>query len=259
MSPDSSTLLKTTTICNIKIHDIELTRALSIITDWLSAPGKPRLVVTPNIYLISQVLEKPCVQLGSQTINLADIYAAADLSLNDSRVLRLLTIGTHSRINNACTGSDLTAQLLGNGVLQNKRILIVGGEQRDFEQLQDRFSLQRAFHINPSMGFIHKPDEVQQILEHISNTEYDVIFSAVGSPAKEVISYLVYRQSKGCPVILSIGAALDFLTGKETRAPKLLQRLSLEWLWRAALSPRRLGARYAKLATKIWKIRKAMQ
>jgi UDP-N-acetyl-D-mannosaminuronic acid transferase (WecB/TagA/CpsF family) len=44
----------------------------------------------------------------------------------------------------------------------------------------------------------------------------------------------------------SIGAGLDFLAGRQHRAPAWVRRLRLEWLWRALSSPRRLIPRYTK-------------
>jgi exopolysaccharide biosynthesis WecB/TagA/CpsF family protein len=43
---------------------------------------------------------------------------------------------------------------------------------------------------------------------------------------------------------LCIGASLDFITGRERRAPMLLQRLSLEWAYRLFSAPRRMWRRY---------------
>ncbi|WP_197470813.1 WecB/TagA/CpsF family glycosyltransferase, partial [Sulfitobacter sp. HI0054] len=44
----------------------------------------------------------------------------------------------------------------------------------------------------------------------------------------------------------SIGAGLDFLAGRQRRAPKWMRMLALEWLWRAMQSPQRLVPRYAR-------------
>ena len=45
-------------------------------------------------------------------------------------------------------------------------------------------------------------------------------------------------------VMLGVGAAFDFLAGRKRQAPKLLQRLGLEWLFRLLNEPRRLWRRY---------------
>jgi N-acetylglucosaminyldiphosphoundecaprenol N-acetyl-beta-D-mannosaminyltransferase len=43
---------------------------------------------------------------------------------------------------------------------------------------------------------------------------------------------------------VGIGAALDFLAGRARRAPRVVSRAGLEWLWRLAREPRRLWRRY---------------
>ena len=51
-----------------------------------------------------------------------------------------------------------------------------------------------------------------------------------------------------CPQVgfASVGAGIDFVTGKQRRAPRLFRAARMEWLWRAALSPKRLGPRYVR-------------
>jgi UDP-N-acetyl-D-mannosaminuronic acid transferase (WecB/TagA/CpsF family) len=60
----------------------------------------------------------------------------------------------------------------------------------------------------------------------------------------------------------SIGAGLDFIAGKQPRAPLWVRRLALEWLWRALSSPRRMLPRYARcvailpgLMREAWRLR----
>jgi N-acetylglucosaminyldiphosphoundecaprenol N-acetyl-beta-D-mannosaminyltransferase len=47
-------------------------------------------------------------------------------------------------------------------------------------------------------------------------------------------------------VLLGVGAAFDLHSGRIRQAPRWLQRSGLEWLWRLALEPRRLGPRYLR-------------
>lgn len=46
------------------------------------------------------------------------------------------------------------------------------------------------------------------------------------------------------PVMIGVGAAFDFHAGLKRQAPRWMQRNGLEWLFRLASEPRRLGARY---------------
>jgi len=41
---------------------------------------------------------------------------------------------------------------------------------------------------------------------------------------------------------------VDFVAGTQTRAPRWVRAIAMEWLWRALSSPRRLLPRYAACA-----------
>ena len=51
----------------------------------------------------------------------------------------------------------------------------------------------------------------------------------------------------GCGFV-SIGAGLDFIAGDQRRAPLLVRRMALEWVWRMVHNPRRLARRYLDCA-----------
>jgi N-acetylglucosaminyldiphosphoundecaprenol N-acetyl-beta-D-mannosaminyltransferase len=48
------------------------------------------------------------------------------------------------------------------------------------------------------------------------------------------------------PVLVSVGAAFDFLAGRVSQAPSWMQRRGLEWAYRLSREPRRLGPRYLR-------------
>ena len=47
-------------------------------------------------------------------------------------------------------------------------------------------------------------------------------------------------------VMLGVGAAFDFHTGRVRQAPRWMQTAGLEWVFRLVMDPRRLWKRYAK-------------
>ena len=49
------------------------------------------------------------------------------------------------------------------------------------------------------------------------------------------------------PVLVSVGAAFDFISGRVSQAPGWMQKRGLEWLYRASREPRRLVPRYARV------------
>ena len=46
------------------------------------------------------------------------------------------------------------------------------------------------------------------------------------------------------PLMIGIGASLDFIAGNKRRAPRVFQKAGLEWFWRLCTEPRRLWRRY---------------
>ena len=47
-------------------------------------------------------------------------------------------------------------------------------------------------------------------------------------------------------LLVGVGAAFDFLSGRVRQAPRWMQRAGLEWLFRLCMEPRRLGMRYLR-------------
>ncbi len=68
-------------------------------------------------------------------------------------------------------------------------------------------------------------------------------FISLGAPKQELLADALRRR---CPEVgfICVGAALDFISGHMIRASKTLQRMHLEWFWRLASDPARLGGRY---------------
>jgi exopolysaccharide biosynthesis WecB/TagA/CpsF family protein len=94
------------------------------------------------------------------------------------------------------------------------------------------------------MGFIKSEHEVQKCVNFAVKTRAPLIFLAVGMPQQEILARHIVDHPEARGVGLCVGASIDFLTGKERRAPVWLQKVGLEWLHRLLRDPRRLAARY---------------
>ena len=74
-----------------------------------------------------------------------------------------------------------------------------------------------------------------------------ICFVALGAPKQEFFASTATCEVDGV-VWLGVGAALDFIAGHRRRAPRIMQRTGLEWLWRVAQEPRRMLPRYVRSA-----------
>ncbi|GHF71735.1 WecB/TagA/CpsF family glycosyltransferase [Seohaeicola zhoushanensis] len=98
--------------------------------------------------------------------------------------------------------------------------------------------------IAPSMNFDPVGAEADRHVEALRASGAGLCFVALGAPKQELFAAYASRQLPHMG-FLSIGAGLDFLSGRQRRAPRLFRLFAAEWLWRLALDPRRMARRYA--------------
>ena len=79
-------------------------------------------------------------------------------------------------------------------------------------------------------------------------TGADCLFIAMPTPRKERF-LAAYRDQLQVPFIMGVGGSFDVLAGEVTRAPPLIQKSGLEWLYRIYQEPGRMWWRYCRTNT----------
>ncbi|WP_228259545.1 WecB/TagA/CpsF family glycosyltransferase [Siculibacillus lacustris] len=87
-------------------------------------------------------------------------------------------------------------------------------------------------------------DEEERIIDLVNDFAPDVLWLGLGVPKEQDFALRNLHRLTGVGVVKTAGGLFDFVAGRRPRAPRLLQDLGLEWAWRTALEPRRLGPRY---------------
>jgi len=202
-------------------------------------------VVTPNVDHIIRFNEEASFR---------DLYAAASYVLLDSRFANALFQVFKGRTVPVCTGSDLVASLLKMSVRVSDRIVLIGGTESSAQHIANTYGLKDLRHHNPPMGFIKDPQAVATCLQFIEDqSPFRFCFLAIGSPQQEAIAARLRERGRARGLALCIGAAVNFVTGVERRAPEWIQHLALEWLYRLIQNPRRLARRYLIRGPKIFR------
>lgn len=84
---------------------------------------------------------------------------------------------------------------------------------------------------------------LQELTQRINNSGATILLVAMGNPYQERW-ILENRDQLNVKLLIGVGALLDFLAGDKPRAPVIIRRLRLEWLFRLSLEPSRLLRRY---------------
>ncbi len=232
---------KTASFLGLPFHLLTLDQAAD---DILSQrEGDFRYVVTPNVQHMVRLLDSHAT--------LRPLYFSAWRTLCDSRVLSRLA-RLHGVQLPVATGSDLTAKLLQRAAVERIRVAIVGPDASVGDLLKPLYpGLDAVFH-QPKFGFIDDPKAVDAAVDFVVSTNAPLVFLAVGTPQQELLAQRIQANPQARGVGLCIGASIDFLTGKQRRAPLWMQRSGIEWLHRLATNPVRLGRRYFVECPKIF-------
>ncbi len=204
----------------------------------LGSADKFSYVVTPNIDHLSRLS-------GAVGSDLHTIYLQASLSLCDSRIVEKILRLSKKDIKAVVPGSDLTIHLFEQVLLPEHNVLVLGCSESEITALKSLYPKLNIQHINPSMGFINKPEEVNQLVQRVIESNADYLFLAVGSPRQEIFANKLKQAGLQKGVALCIGASINFILGAEVRAPKWIQKIHMEWCYRMLQDPKRLVKRYA--------------
>jgi N-acetylglucosaminyldiphosphoundecaprenol N-acetyl-beta-D-mannosaminyltransferase len=82
------------------------------------------------------------------------------------------------------------------------------------------------------------------VIADILASQTDILWVGFGIPREQLFVENNLGKLKGVAVVKTAGGLFDFLSGQKSRAPQWMQDVGLEWLYRLALEPRRLGKRY---------------
>ena len=92
-------------------------------------------------------------------------------------------------------------------------------------------------------------------MARINAARPDVVWVGLGSPKQELWA-ADHQSASAAGLVMPVGAAFDFHSGRVRRAPSWMQRVGLEWLFRLAMDPRRLFGRYVVTNTKFALLRR---
>lgn len=192
-------------------------------------------VVTPNADHFMRLARNP---------ELRTLYEDAWMRLLDSRVVARAARLLGLRAPLVAPGSDVAALLLERHLYADEPVTIIGLRPEWVDNLRRRYHLTNIAHHNPPMGFEHDAVAFQRAVEFALSHPARFIFLTTGSPRQELLASAIATTGQGHGTGLCVGAALEFLSGAKTRAPRWMQHAGVEWLHRLGSDPRRMIRRY---------------
>ncbi|WP_343419073.1 WecB/TagA/CpsF family glycosyltransferase [Candidatus Flexifilum breve] len=198
-----------------------------------------------------QALERPDVRKALET---------ADMVTADGMPIVWLQRRGGAEFAERVYGPDILLALCERTSHQGLRHYFLGGDPGAADELaaamKQRFpGIQIAGTASPKIvQYTLDTNLVQQILD----TSPHVIWVGLGSPKQDL--WMAHHKSNLPVLMIGVGAAFDFLTGRKRQAPQWMRQRGLEWLYRLVQEPRRLWRRYVFYnALFLWKLVRTRQ
>ncbi len=179
-----------------------------------------------------------------------EIYKKADYITVDSKIVFLALKYLGTPVKDVITGSDFFPSFYNyHKDNENIKIFLLGAMEGVADKAMADINAKMGRQIvvgahSPSFGFEKHEDECDKILDIINETKANVLVVGVGAPKQEKWIYKYKDRLTHVKIHLAIGATIDFEAGNIRRAPKILQMVAMEWLYRLWKEPKRMWRRY---------------
>lgn len=176
------------------------------------------------------------------------IQNRAVLALPDGKPLSVLCKKRGFRKADRVTGPDFMLEMFRLSEKEGYRHYFYGSTQETLDIMRKR--LESEFPYMAVAGMYAPPfrqltaEEDKWVVEKINQVSPDFIWVGLGAPKQEV--WMAEHKGKVKGLMVGVGAAFDYFSGNIKRAPRWMQKCSLEWLYRLLQDPARLFKRYLK-------------
>lgn len=220
-------------ILNISLHDLTREQLLNKFTEGV--------LFTPNLDHL--------VKLQSDR-DFYEAYQQADWVVCDSRVLQLCSRLLPKSFPEVIPGSSFFPAFCDyHRHNADCRIFLLGAREGVAHKAMDNINKRMGRQLvvgahSPSFGFENNQAENTQIHQIINASGANVVLVGVGAPKQEKWIMTHKNAMPGVKIWMALGATIDFEAGNIKRAPRWVQRMGLEWLYRFLCEPKRLFRRY---------------
>ena len=241
--------MKNVDILGIKVDNIDFRQAVKTIDNFIiDKTSKQIVTINPEFIVRAQNDEE-----------FKSILNQADLSVADGDGLLFVSKYFLGKpLTQRVTGVDLLFALCELAAQKKYPIFLLGGEHdsgkkaaKILEQKYPGLIIAGCYEGRPEIDNaqvenlrdkritdikIKQTDPNLKIVKKVRAAKPKILFVAYGAPKQDKFIHK-YKKQLNVPVMIGVGGAYDFISGKSKRAPKFIQAIWLEWLWRLIMEP----------------------
>jgi N-acetylglucosaminyldiphosphoundecaprenol N-acetyl-beta-D-mannosaminyltransferase len=214
-------------LMGVPIHNVTMDETLAWIGRWVEE-GTPHQIATVNPEFLMRAREHADFRATLQR---------AALCIPDGIGILLAAWLRGKPLYERVAGSDLVPCLAERAAEHHWRVFFLGAAPGVAELAAARLRDKHA-DLNVVGCYAGSParDEEQEIVARIRQAQADIVLVAYGAPGQDL--WLGRNlATTGAAVGVGVGGSFDFVAGVSRRAPRWVQRIGLEWLYRLLQEP----------------------
>jgi N-acetylglucosaminyldiphosphoundecaprenol N-acetyl-beta-D-mannosaminyltransferase len=224
-------------VLGVLVNTTNLSEATSQITRWVSEKTKTYVCVTG----VHGIME------SQRQADLKSVHNSAGMVVPDGMPLVYIGRMAGHRDCGRVYGPDLMTEVCQASLAHGYRHFFYGTTPATINRLTERLCQRfEGLQIAGTYAPPFRPLTVAErdnVVGRINESAADIVWVGLSTPKQE--RWMAeYRKYLNAPVLIGVGAAFDFHAGTVRQAPRWMQPLCLEWLFRLLVEPRRLWKRY---------------
>jgi N-acetylglucosaminyldiphosphoundecaprenol N-acetyl-beta-D-mannosaminyltransferase len=225
-------------VLGVRVNALQIPGVISRMEYWIARRRKCHYIAVTDMHSLMQ---------AQHSASFKQVLCDADLVVPDGFPLVWLGRRKGFTLRRRVYGPELMEQFCLATAAKGYRHFFYGGASGVAADLASRFALrypglQVAGTLSPPFRPL-APEEDRAIAGAINASRPDVVWVGLGAPKQERWMF-EHRHLLNAPVLVGVGAAFDFHTGRVAQAPAWVRNHGFEWLFRLACEPRRLWRRY---------------
>lgn len=222
-------------ILNTRIDNYSMTESLELIDKHISTQQSLHHVVVNAGKIVAMQDDAQLMQ----SVNEADLINA------DGQAVVWASKILGKPLKERVAGIDLMANLVDLAHQKKYKIFFLGAKEEVVKKVVQTYTAQYTENIIAGYrnGYFSTEDE-KDIANEIAASGAQILFVAISSPTKENFLYTHKETLSKVFFVMGVGGSFDVVAGLVKRAPKWMQNLGLEWLYRLLQEPQRMWKRY---------------
>ena len=209
-------------LLGVTLNNISTPAALKIVRDLLHEGGGTSVIHFANAHTL---------MLADRSERFKQLLNGATHIFADGLGVRLGAMLNGVRLADNLCGTDFIPKLLSTDPGCERRYYLLGASPLSVERAAKHAVA--AFQNWELVGFHHgyfEPESSTRIVEQINMAKPDLLLVGMGSPLQE--DWLAQNCSQlNVPLCIGVGGLFDFWSNQRSRAPRLMRKCSLEWLY----------------------------